>query len=338
MRRGLVRWEPNCFRFRWWVRCSRSSVLVSAARHGCLIAFLVPRVPASIEPGTHVLRLLNQVTACEGVTLASTAQLTTATATDRAVARSDSTSVACVFTAAALVPSPPLLVPQLSGDSAEAEEVRTAVLKVVRDLAAMATKWIAVGIDTGIDQGEESRDGVARGEIGTFAGFGVDVHTRLDAAASGPVNPQWPLAALVAGWLREQVEPAVSIDLHLISADATISECRSLGSKVRAQLDDDSEPVGLLVLADGASTLTLKAPGSFDARAAAVQSVVDAALSGGDRAALQSVDPVLCAAIGMQGRAAWQVLATVFTEEPRAVVGYSGAPFGVGYHVGMWRP
>ena len=36
---------PNCCRRRWWVHCSRSSVLVSAARHGCLIAFLVPLNP-----------------------------------------------------------------------------------------------------------------------------------------------------------------------------------------------------------------------------------------------------------------------------------------------------
>ncbi|OYD69663.1 hypothetical protein BDB13_3234 [Rhodococcus sp. OK302] len=251
---------------------------------------------------------------------------------------SGSTSVAPVFTAAALVPSPPLLVPQLSGDSAPSAEVRAAVVGVARELAALSTHWIAVGVDAASVAGDVSRSCVGRGEFGTFAGFGADVRTKLDADASGPVNRELPLAALVAGWLRSQVEREVHIDLHLVSADATADECRAVGVKLRAQLDDGDEPVGLLVLADGASTLTPKAPGSFDDRAPAVQAVIDAALGKGDREALLRLDPNLCSEIGASGRAAWQVLSAVFTEQPVASVEYNSAPFGVGYHVGMWRP
>lgn len=245
--------------------------------------------------------------------------------------------MASVFTAAALVPSPPLLVPQLSGDSAPAREVRAAVLQVVQELAATAMRWIAVGADTEKVLETAGTAGVGRGEVGTFAGFGADVRTRLDGDARGPVNPELPLTALVAGWLREQAGPDVSVDVHLISTNASVDECRTLGARLRELLDAGDEPVGLLVLADGASTLTPKAPGSFDERAAPLQAVIDAALEQGDRAALLDLDPALCDEIGASGRAAWQVLASVFTEQPDAVVHYSSAPLGVGYHVGMWR-
>ena len=35
----------------------------------------------------------------------------------------------------------------------------------------------------------------------------------------------------------------------------------------------------------------------------------------------------------------WQVLAGAFTTAPAAAkIAYRGAPYGVGYHVGIWRP
>ncbi|MFE4502094.1 class III extradiol dioxygenase subunit B-like domain-containing protein [Rhodococcus sp. NPDC056743] len=243
-----------------------------------------------------------------------------------------------MFTAAALVPSPPLLVPQLSGDSAPADEVRAETLRVVRELAATAPRWIALGADTEKVLEIAGTVGVGQGEVGTFAGFGADVRTQLDGNARGPVNPELPLAVLVAGWLREQSGRDVSVDVHLISTTASVDECRALGAKLREILDAGDEPVGLLILADGASTLSPKAPGSFDERAAPVQAVIDDALEVGDRAALLELNPALCEEIGASGRAVWQVLASVFTEQPDAVVHYSGAPLGVGYHVGMWRP
>lgn len=295
----------------------------------CRASRLPDRIPGSIEPGTHVLRLLNQVRGCE-------------------VATSGSTSVATVLTSAVLVPSAPLLVPELSGDSAESAQVRAAATTAVSRLAHEAVHWVGVGVGPENAEPEKAagelwRSGVGRGQIGTFAGFGADVRTSLDADAAGEPMPSLELCALVAGWLRGRTDVEITVDMHVVSAKASANECREFGQQLRKQLDSDNRPQGLLIVADGASTLTAKAPGSFDERAAGVQSAIDDALTAGDPEALLALDPRLCRSVGAQGRAAWQVLAGVFTgssrsAHPRATVDYSDAPFGVGYHVGTWRP
>ncbi|WP_424806463.1 hypothetical protein [Rhodococcus sp. 27YEA15] len=242
-----------------------------------------------------------------------------------------------MFTAAALVPAPPLLVPQLAGQSSEAADLRLAAVAAVRELGRGSRRWIALGV--GQAGRPVHRVGVGRAVVGTFLGFGVDLRTALDPTTDGPPDPELELSALIAGWLRSEVDSEVCIDLHTVATDATPQECHHLGVSLREQMDADPEPVALLVLADGARTLTKKAPGSFDERAAPVQTMVDEALATGDRAAVESLDPTLCADVGMDGRAPWQTLAGVFASAPpRAAQSYRGAPFGVGYHVGMWRP
>ena len=100
-----------------------------------------------------------------------------------------------------------------------------------------------------------------------------------------------------------------------------------------------ADPTGLLVVADGATTLDPKAPGAFDARAPEYQAAVDTALAQGDCAVIAGLDPDLSAVLGCAGRAAWQVLAAVFEPRPsRVTTDYADAPFGVGYHVGTWLP
>ncbi|MCW2301126.1 class III extradiol dioxygenase subunit B-like domain-containing protein [Rhodococcus erythropolis] len=253
-----------------------------------------------------------------------------------------------MLTSAVLVPSAPLLVPELSGDSTESAQVRATVIAAVRRLSHEAVHWVGVGV--GLENagpknaaGELWRSGVGRGQIGTFAGFGADVRTSLDADAAGEPMPSLELCALVAGWLRARTDVEITVDMHVVSAEASVNECREFGQQLRKQLDSDNRPQGLLIVADGASTLTAKAPGSFDERAAGVQSAIDDALIAGDPEALLALDPQLCRSVGAQGRAAWQVLAGVFMDSSRStttrsVVDYSDAPFGVAYHVGTWRP
>ncbi len=105
-------------------------------------------------------------------------------------------------------------------------------------------------------------------------------------------------------------------------------------------MDADPRPQGVLVVADGASTLSTSAPGYFDPRAADRQAALDNALSAGDRDRLLALDPLECAEVGMRGRAAFQVLAGLFGADPAAPIvdtRYQDAPFGVGYQVSMWR-
>ena len=239
-------------------------------------------------------------------------------------------SVGVVFRAVALVPSPPLLVPELTGRGApEASEVRAASLDAARFLAAAADVWVAVGVD-------ESSGRIASTSSGTFAGYGVDVAVALSPRARA-VDPELPLPALIAGWLRGQAAPDSSVDVRLVEQAAESDECRRLGRELREEMDSDGREWGLLVVGDGATTLTEKAPGSFDARAADVQARIDDALATADLETLARLDRRLCHDVGARSVAAWQTLTGVVGADrirPRTL--YRGAPFGVGYFVGTW--
>ncbi|MCY4671286.1 MAG: hypothetical protein OXC29_25270 [Rhodococcus sp.] len=57
--------------------------------------------------------------------------------------------MATVLTSAVLVPSAPLLVPELSGDSAESAQVRAAATTAVSRLAHDAVHWVGGGVGPG---------------------------------------------------------------------------------------------------------------------------------------------------------------------------------------------
>jgi hypothetical protein len=91
--------------------------------------------------------------------------------------------------------------------------------------------------------------------------------------------------------------------------------------------------VGVLVVADGAHTLTPGAPGGHDPSSVAVQADLDDALTVGDVAALAELPD------SVTGRVAWWALAGLVGAGPRSAKElYRGAPFGVGYFVGVWLP
>ncbi|MEU1209885.1 hypothetical protein [Nocardia sp. NPDC005825] len=254
-----------------------------------------------------------------------------------------------MFCVASLVPSPPVLVPELEGAAGSAvegavAELRAAVLAAGEELAARVSRWVVIGV---AEPGEVSGAGgsgrvIGADAVGTFRGYGVDVRVGL----SGPVAERvadvlLPLPALIAGWLRQQVAPETVAECRLISADATAEESLAFGRALRVELDAESEPVGVLVVADGAATLSLKAPRYLDERAEGVQADIDRALSAGDRQALADLDTALCAEIEVAGWPAYQALAGLFAADPadpRVETRYAAAPFGVAYHVSGWRP
>ncbi|TSD96064.1 hypothetical protein FOS14_17030 [Skermania sp. ID1734] len=235
-----------------------------------------------------------------------------------------------MFIAAALVPSTPLLVPELNGaDATDTEPLRAAASAAA---AQLGPRWTAIGVGA---VNEEIRPDAA----GTFAGFGVDVRVRLSAEADKPVDATLPLPALIAAWLRETSAPTASVSVQVLAPDLPPQRCADLGAALRRRLDADPRPHGLLVVADGAATLTDKAPRAFHPGAPAYQQRINQALAQGDCAAVADLDPAECTKYGVSGRAAWQFLAGVFGgSKPQTEVLYSAAPFGVGYHVGVWRP
>jgi hypothetical protein len=244
-----------------------------------------------------------------------------------------STSVTRVFTAAILVPSPPLLVPELAGAAAaETASLRDAVAVAAKALSALSSEWVAVGAGaTTVDVPSEAQ--------GTYLGYGVDIRITLRPGHAENPDPELPLAALTAGWIRGTWAPDAVVDARILAADLPVERCAEYGAALRDFLDRDDEPRGLVIVADGANTLTAKAPGAFDPRAEGVQARVDAALESGDRDALLALEPGLCNQLGLGGRVPWQVLAGVFDAPPSSCrTLYSAAPYGVAYHVGEWRP
>ncbi|ONI79304.1 hypothetical protein ALI144C_26125 [Actinosynnema sp. ALI-1.44] len=226
---------------------------------------------------------------------------------------------------AAVVPYPPLLVPELVvADVAEVAALRRSCVAAARALAASSRRWIAVAPGFGEVPGDA---------VGTFRGFGVDVAVRLSEDTEGDFDPDLPLPALIAGWLREQAGVR-GVSVQLVPPDATSEQCRALGGRLADSPDD---PIGLLVLGDGSSRHGERAPGRPDERAGDFDNTVQKALSDADQAALLAIDPALAAELGAEGRAAWQVLGGL-PGEWQCVTSELMVPFGVAYHVAVWEP
>lgn len=243
-----------------------------------------------------------------------------------------SATVTDVLSAVAFVPSPPLLLPALAGAATdEIADLRAAVDAAGEFLRDHADRWIAVGTGTETVEAPPT----ARG---TYAGFGVDTVVDLGPDATGEPDRDLPLAALTAGWLRGRILPDASLPVCIGAASSTPRECAQLAARWASTLADDSGRWGVLVVGDGATTLTDKAPGAFDERAEEVQRAADDALATGDTAALVELDAELCAELGVGGRAAWQIAAAMVGDRTvsNPTTLYRGAPYGVGYFVGTW--
>lgn len=241
-------------------------------------------------------------------------------------------TVVGVFTAAAVVPSPPLLFPPLGGTGDDVvNALRSAVTGTVHRLAELAERWVVVGVGP-----IERRIGTDA--VGTFGGFGADLVVRFSETAATPPDPGLPLAALVAAGLRGVAASSAVCEALIVAEGAEPGHCADLGAALRRELDSDGERRGILVVADGATTLTEKAPGYYDPRAADVETELERALSTGDTAALTDLDPVLCRELGIAGRSAFQVLAAACPSKSVVSTLYCGAPFGVGYYAGLWQP
>ncbi|QTI71704.1 hypothetical protein J6U32_14720 [Gordonia polyisoprenivorans] len=297
-----------------------------------------------------------------------------------------------MFTCAVFVPSAPLLVPELAGpDADDTRPVREATRSAVTALVDSATRWVAVGADdtatapeaAGPDAAVRTDRPRCRTDVaatGTFARFGVDVPVTLDSAAdptaeapsadtgAGADRTRLPLSMLIAAWLREQAG-ADRVTPVVLDPSASPEQCAAVGEGIAAALSTVSEPVGLLVVGDGAIALSPKAPGGGERESAVrLQERIDAALESADLSALAGLDVEECHAEGVGGRVAWQVAAAVARAAGthtgvtpaelhppgldaagldaagldaaglNAECLYAAAPFGVGYVVARWTP
>ncbi|MBU8832314.1 hypothetical protein [Mycolicibacterium goodii] len=227
-----------------------------------------------------------------------------------------------MLSAIAIVPAAPVLVPELMGAATdETAALRDAALAAAGELPE---RWVSVG--TGRADAVFGPD-----QSGTFAGYGVDVPVALGPVTATP--QELPLCVLIAAWLRGQVNPQATVDARVYATTHTADAAVEHGRRLRAAIDATAERVGVLVVADGAHTLAPAAPGGYRPDSAAEQHALDRALASGDSAALMTLPDAIV------GRVAHQVLAGLAGSAPRnARELYRGAPYGVGYFVGVWAP
>jgi len=228
--------------------------------------------------------------------------------------------------AIALIPSAPVLVPELAGTAAaEVARFHSAALAAA---STLPNRWIAIG--TG--QTDQIFEPATRG---TFAGYGVDVPVTLSADAPQAIT-DLPLCALIAGWLRGQANAAARVQVRVYAADHDADAALDRGRALRAAIDEAADEIGVLVVADGATTLTQGAPGGYDPDSEPMQTALDDALATGNAAALTRLPN------GIIGRVAYQVLAGLTGPNPHGANEANelerGAPYGVGYFVGTWTP
>ena len=103
-----------------------------------------------------------------------------------------------MLSAIAIVPSAPVMVPELAaGAAAELADLREAVFAAA---ASLPPRWIAVGVGP-------ADAVVGPDQAGTFAGYGVDVPSRCRPGPRRRARRELPLCALITGWVRGQAKP-----------------------------------------------------------------------------------------------------------------------------------
>ena len=223
----------------------------------------------------------------------------------------------------AIIPSAPVMVPELAADAAdELAGLRRAVFAAA---GSLPSRWIAIGV--GAADVEISAD-----SAGTFAGYGIDRRVTLSPGAAGTPT-ELPLCALIAAWVRGQAKPAAHAQVRVYAAAHDADAALARWRRLRAEIDEAADPIGVLVVADGAHTLTPPAPGGYDPDSIPIQAALDDALAAGDAAALTRLPDTIV------GRVAYQVLAGLSEPSPQSAKElYRGAPYGVGYFAGIWLP
>ena len=264
---------------------------------------------------------------------------------------------------AAVLPHPPLLVPELAGAAAaELDPLRTACREALATVMAATDHTVLVGDGPVWGVPEPSAPG-------SFAPYGVDLrvtlptltdlHPAAPSARTQPTAPtpgrksdrpelpvparlpELPLSLAVAAHLLAGLDAAparlsaVTVPTSL-GPGAAAAIGRGLTAAARSGPAGDG-PVGLVVMADLSACRTERAPGAFRAEAADFDASVAEALRTGKPTRLLDLDPALAADLMVAGRVPLQVLAGAFESEPAAGgrVLYEDAPYGVGYLVAV---
>jgi aromatic ring-opening dioxygenase LigB subunit len=247
------------------------------------------------------------------------------------------------ITAAAVVPHPPLLLPELGRSP-------TPDLELLRSASRHAVAALVDRLDALLVVGPAPTWGEAEpGTAGSFVPYGAPVTASLpvpgaarwlDRAALPPGRlADLPLSLAVAAWLLDQLaeERALPpVAAFGVPAGADAGQAVQLGRALAAAVRREAR-VGLLVMADLSARRTQRAPASFHPDAEEFDRRIGDAIRKAELGRLLEVDPALAAEMGVGGMAALWLLAGALADvrDLHGEVRYEGGPFGVGYLVGV---
>jgi hypothetical protein len=240
---------------------------------------------------------------------------------------------------AAILPHPPLLVPELAGAAAaELDPLRQACLQALEVVLAEDRGAVLVG--DGPVWGAPRPDAA-----GSFRPYGAAVDVTLPALhpldLDGLPEPvrldRLPLSLAVAAYLLARLDArparlsALTVPVSL-GPGAAAAVGRELAARAGA-----AGSFGLVAMGDLSARRSDRAPGAFHPAAAAFDASVAEAFRAGAPGRLLDMEPAVAGELRAAGRVPLQVLAGAFADTAgvRGRVLYEAAPYGVGYLVGV---
>lgn len=231
-----------------------------------------------------------------------------------------------MIVAAALCPSPPLLIPALTGAADVLPELRETCAAAVAELLAASPEVVAV---VGQAQQTAAWNPALRLDL---TAFGLPGSGAAQSRSIGA--PALPTSLGVGAFLLDQAGYSGERLLHSVSDADSASQCAKLGGGFAAA----ASRTALLVLGDGSACRGPRAPGHFDARSLEFDTEVERAVRDGDLAALATIDAGVARELMAAGRPAWQVMSGALNDSKIATqIRYSDDPFGVAYLVASLR-
>jgi hypothetical protein len=241
--------------------------------------------------------------------------------------------------AAAVLPHPPLLVPELAGAAAgELDGLRAACQEALSAVLDAADLMVVVG-------GGPAWAVPGASGPGSFRPYGADVEVALpiqvDLELPGLPPParldELPLSLAVAAHLLAGVDtPPTRVFAATVPSSLGPGAAAAIGLALTAA-DPAGGRVGLVAMGDLSACRSERAPGAFHPDAAGFDASVAEAFRTGKPGRLLDLDPAQAGGLLVAGRVPLQVLAGACDGGPamRGQVLYDDAPYGVGYLVAL---
>lgn len=233
------------------------------------------------------------------------------------------------------IPGAPLLVQGATGGPDEhVSQVRSSCLAALAEVVCLEREVLVVGV--GDDQMHESAVRIYPADApDTLGGLGIPA-VRKKRSSTGATMPQ---SLAVARRLLEEFKSDVPVKYLAVPMWGSTTAL----TRVSAEFKDRV----LVVVGDGSARRGPKPPKSTHPDADAADIRLARALRMADMEALQLFPVELATSIAMTGLTPWRVLASwglaqighpdTAPMELKGDLPYSAAPFGVGYHVAIWR-